>query len=86
MSSPDPVDGRGVTNAGKPSVGEAPTKPPFSVVGVGASAGGLEAFTRLLENLPPHPGVALVLVQHLDPSRESLLASILSKATPLPVS
>jgi len=59
--------------------------PAFTVVGVGASAGGLEAFTQLLQHLPPQPGVALVLVQHLDPKRESLLTSILSQATPLSV-
>ncbi|MGD0885862.1 MAG: chemotaxis protein CheB [Thermodesulfovibrionales bacterium] len=37
----------------------------FPVVGVGASAGGLEAFTQLFKNLPADPGMAFVLVQHL---------------------
>jgi len=55
------------------------------IVGVGASAGGLEAFTRLLKDLPPGTGLALVLVQHLDPEHESALAQLLSKATALPV-
>ncbi|MBK7978306.1 MAG: response regulator [Deltaproteobacteria bacterium] len=55
------------------------------IVGVGASAGGLEAFTRLLESLPPRPGLALLLVQHLDPTHESLLAGILSRVTDLRV-
>ena len=51
----------------------------FPVVGVGASAGGLEAFTQLVRALPANSGVALVLVQHLDPKHESMLVSILSR-------
>src|SRR5947209_2811307 len=57
----------------------------FLVVGVGASAGGLEAFRELLENLPPNPGLTFLFVQHLDPSQPSLLVSLLSKATCLTV-
>jgi two-component system CheB/CheR fusion protein len=57
----------------------------FPVVGIGASAGGLEAFTRLLKHLPADTGMAFVLVQHLDPVHESALASLLSKATKMPV-
>jgi two-component system CheB/CheR fusion protein len=57
----------------------------FPIVGVGASAGGLEAFTQLLSVLPAGIGMAFVLVQHLDPEHESALAQILSRATPLPV-
>ena len=55
------------------------------IVGVGASAGGLEAFTQLLKHLPLDTGMAFVLVQHLDPNHESALTHILSRATPLPV-
>ena len=58
---------------------------PFPVVGVGASAGGLKAFTRLLRALPADSGMAFVLVQHLAPAHESALAEILSRATPMPV-
>src|SRR5688572_3074614 len=57
----------------------------FSVVGIGASAGGLEAFTRLLQALPVDTGMAFVLVQHLAPHRESALAEILTRATKMPV-
>ncbi len=57
----------------------------FLVVGVGASAGGLEAFTMLLKNIPPHTGMAFVLVQHLAPAKDSILTDLLSKATSLPV-
>jgi len=57
----------------------------FLIVGIGASAGGLEAFERFLGRLPSDGGLAYVLVQHLDPEHESLLAEILSRATHLPV-
>ena len=57
----------------------------FPIVGIGASAGGLEAFTKLLENLPPDTGMAFVLVQHLAPTKDSMLAELLSKATSMPV-
>src|SRR5262245_7597694 len=57
----------------------------FSVVGIGASAGGLEAFKQLLAHLPNDTGMAFVFVQHLDPTRESILAELLSKATDMPV-
>ena len=56
------------------------------VVGVGASAGGLEAFTELLSHLPGDTGMAFVLIQHLDPSHESHLPELLSKASRMPVS
>ena len=55
------------------------------IVGIGASAGGLEAFTQLLAHLPLDTGMAFVLVQHLDPDHESALTHILSRATRLPV-
>ena len=55
------------------------------VVGIGASAGGLEAFTSLLSHLPSKPGLAFVLVQHLDPKRESMLSEILSRSTDMPI-
>ncbi|HEX4350441.1 MAG TPA: chemotaxis protein CheB, partial [Verrucomicrobiae bacterium] len=58
---------------------------PFPIVGIGASAGGLEAFTQLLSHLPEDTGMAFVLVQHLDPSHPSQLANLLSKATAMPV-
>ena len=55
------------------------------VVGIGASAGGLEAFTQLLQHLPTDTGMAFVLVQHLDPARDSALSEILSRVTSLSV-
>jgi two-component system, chemotaxis family, CheB/CheR fusion protein len=58
---------------------------PFPIVGIGASAGGLEAFQQMLAHLPPDTGMAFLLVQHLDPSHKSQLTEILSRVTPLPV-
>src|SRR5579872_4665565 len=55
------------------------------VVGVGASAGGIEAFTQLLDAMPSNTGAAFVLVLHLDPTRESQLSSILERHTQMPV-
>ena len=60
-------------------------RPGFPVVGVGASAGGLDAFTRLLGNLPPKPGMAILFIQHLDPKRESILPELLAASSPMPV-
>lgn len=62
-----------------------PKSTPFPVVGVGASAGGLEAFTRLLQHLAGDTGMAFVFVQHLAPRHASMLASLLSRATTMPV-
>jgi two-component system CheB/CheR fusion protein len=55
------------------------------VVGIGASAGGLEALQTLLAHLPTDTGLAFVIIQHLDPGRPSMLANVLSGATRLPV-
>ena len=57
----------------------------FPVVGIGASAGGLDAFKRLLKAIPENSGIAYVLVQHLDPTHESMLPEILQKVTKVPV-
>src|SRR5262249_54325636 len=57
----------------------------FPVVAVGASAGGLEAFGDFLRHLASDTGMGFVLVQHLDPSHESMLSSILSRATRMPI-
>jgi two-component system, chemotaxis family, CheB/CheR fusion protein len=53
----------------------------FPIVGVAASAGGLEAFTQLLSHLPVDTGMAFVLIQHLAPDHQSLLTEILARVT-----
>ena len=57
----------------------------FPIVAVGASAGGIEAFTALLKNLPDSPGMAFVFILHQDPKHESNLAQVLARSTHLPV-
>ncbi len=57
----------------------------FPVVGIGASAGGLEAMSTLLDEKPELSGMALLIVQHLDPNRESHLVDLLSRHTSLTV-
>ncbi|MBC7616163.1 MAG: histidine kinase, partial [Pedobacter sp.] len=57
----------------------------FPVVGIGASAGGLDAFKKLLEAIPEFSGMAYVLVQHLHPDHNSMLPDILQKVTKIPV-
>ncbi|MFL6450241.1 MAG: chemotaxis protein CheB [Bryobacteraceae bacterium] len=58
---------------------------PFPIVGIGASAGGLEAFAQLLSTIPEKTGLAFVFVQHLDPQHESLLAELLARATKMDI-
>jgi two-component system CheB/CheR fusion protein len=58
----------------------------FPVVGIGASAGGLEAFESFFTNMPPDSGMAFVLIQHLDPKHKSILSELLRRYTRMPVS
>ena len=58
---------------------------PNCVVGVGASAGGLEALQQFLTFLPSDTGMAFVIIQHLSPDHKSLLVDILGKYTAMPV-
>lgn len=62
-----------------------PRPPTFPIVGIGASAGGLEAFEAFFAPMPPAPGLAFVLVQHLQPTTVSILAELISRFTPMPV-
>ena len=63
----------------------APDAAPFPVVGIGASAGGLPALIRLLEHMPPAPGMALVAVLHFAPDAPSAADRLLQRATRMPV-
>jgi two-component system, chemotaxis family, CheB/CheR fusion protein len=63
----------------------AAVKGSFPVVAIGASAGGLEAFKEFFLALPSDTGMAFVLIQHLDPSHESMLTEIIAKAAKMPV-
>jgi two-component system CheB/CheR fusion protein len=57
----------------------------FPIVGIGMSAGGLEVATEFLNAMPPDSGMGFVIVQHLEPTRKSLLAELLDKQTRMPV-
>lgn len=57
----------------------------FPVVGIGASAGGLEALERFLTNVPAGSGIAYVVIQHLDPTHVGMMPELLQRATPMPV-
>lgn len=65
--------------------GDEAGRPSFPVVGIGASAGGLDAFLEFLEALPPAPGAAFVLIPHLDPNHPSLMPQILARSSKVPV-
>ncbi len=65
--------------------GKQPGKPPVPIVAIGASAGGLEAISDLLQHLSPTTGLAFVYIQHLSPTQPSLLSDILSRKTTMPV-
>jgi two-component system, chemotaxis family, CheB/CheR fusion protein len=64
-----------------PAAGD--TSATFPIVAIGASAGGLEAFSNLLRSLPPEPGLALIFIPHLDPTHESAMVELLSRTTRL---
>ncbi|MGB6285158.1 MAG: chemotaxis protein CheB [Xanthobacteraceae bacterium] len=65
------------------SIGQTP--PSSLIVGIGASAGGLDAFKIFFANMPPDSGMAFVLVQHLSPDHKSMLADLIGRATTMPV-
>ena len=71
-----------------PKMQDAPTRGQerdATIVAIGASAGGIEALTELLNYLPPDTGMAFVLVQHLDPKHHSILTELLAKKTAMTV-
>jgi two-component system, chemotaxis family, CheB/CheR fusion protein len=76
--------------AGKPTSSQKDASGPetkviFPIVGIGASAGGLEAFEKFFTNLPPDTGMAFVLVQHLDPTHKSILSELIKRYTSMKV-
>jgi two-component system, chemotaxis family, CheB/CheR fusion protein len=58
---------------------------PTRIVGLGASAGGLEPLEQFLSNVPVQSGLAYIVVQHLDPTHKAMLAELLQRATSMPV-
>jgi len=68
-----------------PEPPEAAPKNNYPIVGIGASAGGIDAPKRMFPNIKPGSGMAFVVVQHLDPDHSSVLAEVLARSTSLPV-
>jgi two-component system CheB/CheR fusion protein len=62
-----------------------PEEEPLAFVGIGASAGGLEALEQFFWHMPPDNGMAFVVIQHQDPAQPSLLPEILQRFTKMPV-
>ena len=62
-----------------------PPSAAFPIVGIGASAGGLEALEQFMSRVPAGSGMAFVVVQHLDPTRKGLMAELLQRSTPMKV-
>src|SRR5262249_24918141 len=57
----------------------------FPVVGIGASAGGLEALEQFLRNVPERSGMAYVVIQHLDPTRKGMIVELLQRTARMPL-
>lgn len=85
-SSPEAQPEQQADRQAQPVDLEQPPRLSFPVVGIGASAGGLEAFTELFKAMPADSGMAFVLIQHLPPDRESMVAEILQRHTAMVVS
>ena len=68
-----------------PRVLGSPRRDRFPIVVIGASAGGLQAFKQLFSHMPEDPGLAFVLIPHLDPTHKSFMVELLAKQTTMPV-
>ena len=62
-----------------------PASESFPIVGIGASAGGLEALELFLSRVPKNSGMAFVIVQHLDPTRQGIMPELLQRTTGMKV-
>ena len=82
MSSQDPVPPQ---REESPALEARLGAPPAFVVGIGASAGGLDPLVRFFDNLPKATGMAFVIVQHLSPDFKSLMDELLARHTLLPI-
>jgi len=82
QSDPDSAD-LGSESPDRASVVDTP--PDFQIVGVGASAGGLESLERFFTHLPTDTGMAFVVLQHLSPDFKSLMDELLARRTSLPI-
>ena len=87
----EPASALAATPSGAPDEASAPidfsarARLPFPVVGIGASAGGIDALRTFFGSTPADTGMAYIVIQHLSPEHESLMADILGRCTPMPV-
>ena len=79
----NPKKARNTKSHARQSIGQAPSS--SLIVGIGASAGGLDAFKTFFANMPPDSGLAFVVVQHLSPDHKSVLADLIGRMTTMPV-
>jgi two-component system CheB/CheR fusion protein len=68
-----------------PKISVPPARVSFPIVGIGASAGGLEALELFLSRVPKNSGLAFVIVQHLDPTRQGIMPELLQRTTGMKV-
>ncbi|MDD2595457.1 MAG: chemotaxis protein CheB [Bacteroidales bacterium] len=79
-------DKSGTTKTAKKAITfEKPKKDGFPIVGIGASAGGLEALQEFFDGMPSSPGAAFVIVQHLSPDYKSFMGELLARHTSIPI-
>lgn len=83
ISSEDQASVQSLTTP--PARGPPSAQSDFPIVAIGASAGGLEAVSTLLDSMPADTGMAFILIQHLDPSHPSMMVELLSKHTKMQV-
>jgi len=81
-AKPRAVKTKQTSTSGKSNPGESRR---FPIVGIGASAGGLEALEQFLESVPAGSGMAFVIVQHLDPTHKGIMSELLQRVTAMPV-
>src|ERR1700733_15395218 len=74
-----------LANAARKAIPVLPANVSFPVIGIGASAGGLEALEHFLSRVPKNSGLAFVIVQHLDPTRKGIMPELLQRATGMKV-
>ena len=80
-----PASERAASDAARGAESTGKAKSAFLIVGIGASAGGLEAFSQVLEHLSPDTGMAFVFIQHLAVDTASMLPELLARKTSMPV-
>src|SRR5499425_1771513 len=85
MKSKSPASAKRAAVKQRQKQGHSGSQNGFLIAAIGASAGGIEAFTELMRALPANTGMSFVLIQHLDPTHHSILTELLAKETAMRV-